>query len=69
MVRKSRQQGSALRRTINIVPDVKNPRDMEIVQTRLQAAQMLTLADEKDVGGDPYNNTGQHATLGAIKKD
>ncbi len=69
MVSKTRQQGSALRRTINIVPDVKNPWDIEIVQARLQASKTLTLADENNLGGDPYNSTGQHATLGAMKKD
>lgn len=69
MVIKTRQQRMALRQTGNAVPAGETRRDITIVHARLQASQVLTLADENDFGGDPYNSTGQHATLGAIKKN
>lgn len=69
MIMKTRQQRTALRQTGNVVRAGETQRDIAIVQARLQASQTLTLADENDFGGDPYNSTGQHATLGAIKKN
>lgn len=68
MVMKTREQEIALRRTVSIAADSSNQRAIDVVQERLQASQVLTLSDENDLGGDPYNSTGQHATLGAIKK-
>ena len=68
MITKTRQQRTALRQTGNVVPADETQRDIAIVEARLQASQALTLTDENDFGGDPYNSTGQHATLGAVKK-
>jgi len=68
MITKTRQQRTALRQPGNAVPADETQRDIAIVQTRLQASQALTLSDDNDLGGDPYNSTGQHATLGAVKK-
>lgn len=68
MIMKTRQQRTVLRQTGNVLPAGGTQRDMAIVQARLQASQALMLADENDFGGDPYNSTGQHATLGAAKK-
>ena len=68
MITKTRQQRAELRQSGDVVPADETQRDIAIVQARLQASQALTLADENDFGGDPYNSTGQHATLGAVKK-
>jgi len=68
MITKTRQQRMALRPTGNALPADGTQRDIAIVQARLQASQALTLSDDNDLGGDPYNSTGQHATLGAVKK-
>lgn len=55
------------RQTVDSASDRANPGDNEIVRARSPASEVLTLADDKDFGGDPYNSTGQHAVLGAIK--
>ena len=68
MVRNIRKQETVLRRIVNIAADSENQRAIEVVQTRLQASQVLTLSNENDFGSDPYNSTGQHAVLGAVKK-
>jgi hypothetical protein len=67
MVRKTSHQNVA-RRPVDYSTDTASHKDIAVVHARLQASQILSLADENDCGGDPYNNTGQHATLGAKRK-
>jgi len=68
MAKKPSQLHTALRRPVDIEANVSRKTSVEIVHARLQASQVLSIADENDRGTDPYNNTGQHATLGAVKK-
>ncbi|MDH4048964.1 MAG: hypothetical protein OEW68_15530 [Gammaproteobacteria bacterium] len=35
----------------------------EILQTRFAFGDEWSILDESDLGGDPYNNTGQHCVL------
>ncbi len=59
---------TASRRSVKVMPEVGQKKDVDIVQVRREAPQVLSFADENDRGTDPYNNTGQHATLGATTK-
>jgi hypothetical protein len=39
--------------------------DVQVVQTSLATGSELSIADEGDFGGDPYNSTGQYVVLKA----
>jgi len=55
-------------RSVKVETEIAPGTNVEIVRARLRASQMLSIADENDRGTDPYNNTGQHAILGAGTK-
>jgi len=63
--RKAGLQEFALRRPVNFEAEKTTKKDVEVVHANLQTSEPLMLADDQDGGGDPYNSTGQHATLGA----
>lgn len=42
--------------------------DVRVVKSSLQDAAELSISDDPEIGGDPYNSTGQHVTL-RIKRD
>lgn len=37
--------------------------DVRVLRSRLADANNLSIADDYDNGGDPYNSTGQHVVL------
>lgn len=37
--------------------------DVRVVKTKLKDAAELSISDDQDDGGDPYNSTGQHVIL------
>jgi hypothetical protein len=45
--------------------------DVRVLRSKLRDANDLSLADDYDNGGDPYNSTGQHIALQAkqLSKD
>ncbi len=42
--------------------------DVRVITSNLQEAAELSISDDPDMGGDPYNSTGQHIVL-KIKRD
>jgi hypothetical protein len=42
--------------------------DVRVLRTRLADANTLSIADDYDHGGDPYNSTGQHVII-KLKKE
>lgn len=42
--------------------------DVRVVKSNLQDAAELSISDDMEIGGDPYNSTGQHVIL-KIKRD
>ena len=40
--------------------------DVQILRSSIKDVDGLAIADDDDIGGDPYNSTGQHCI---IKKD
>jgi len=53
--------------TVNVDVAVDPVEPVKIVRTRLSEADTLTVQDDLDTGGDPYNSTGQFF-VPAIKK-
>ena len=51
--------------TVRIESDHENVR---VIKSNLQEADELSISDDPDAGGDPYNSTGQHVILKA-KRD
>jgi len=45
---------------VRIVTDHKGVR---VIKSELVDASELSIADDFDTGGDPYNNTGQHVVI------
>ena len=45
---------------VRIVTDHKGVR---VLKSELVDASELSIADDYDTGGDPYNNTGQHVVI------
>lgn len=41
--------------------------DVRVLRSRLADANNLSIADDYDNGGDPYNSTGQHVILKSKK--
>jgi len=41
------------------------PQDVRVLRTRLRNLEDLSIMDDEDLGGDPYNSTGQYVTLGS----
>lgn len=39
--------------------------DVRVLRAKLRDANELSIADDYDNGGDPYNSTGQHVVLKA----
>lgn len=37
--------------------------DARVLRSTIRELDGLALADEPDIGGDPYNNTGQHCVI------
>lgn len=37
--------------------------EARVMQSDLQEADSLEISDEQDLGGDPYNSTGQHVIM------
>lgn len=48
---------------VNINVELEAANDESSVRKKLQDVEVLSLADEQDSGGDPYNNTGQYCRL------
>ncbi|MDH3612420.1 MAG: hypothetical protein OEU90_15615 [Gammaproteobacteria bacterium] len=46
--------------SVRIETDQKEPR---VLRSKLVDANELSLADDFDIGGDPYNSTGQHVIV------
>ena len=65
VTRKSESRGFALKLPLSAKPADKNKKEIEIIQSRLQPSESLSLADDPDFGSDPYNCTGQFAALAA----
>ncbi len=38
-------------------------KDVRVLRSKLVDAHDLSIADDYDNGGDPYNNTGQHVAI------
>jgi len=38
-------------------------KDVRVLKSKLVDANDLSIADEFDTGGDPYNSTGQHVVI------
>lgn len=54
------------RRPVRLESDRLSKEDVEVMHSRLQAAEPLAL-DDNDLGGDPYNSTGRFSTLKPAK--
>ena len=48
---------------VNITVELDAANDESSVRRKLQDVEVLSLADDQDAGGDPYNNTGQYCRL------
>jgi hypothetical protein len=44
-------------------PDTDSPKNVQILRSTLGLGDELSIADDADFGGDPYNSTGQHVVL------
>lgn len=44
-------------------------KDVRILRVNLRDENSLSIDDDFDTGGDPYNSTGQHVVLKAEKKE
>lgn len=60
--RKTEPNGSLRRRPVQIESEGKSRDAVEIMHSRLKAAEPLAL-DDSDFGTDPYNSTGRFSTL------
>ncbi|NIO42879.1 MAG: hypothetical protein GTO41_23625 [Burkholderiales bacterium] len=38
-------------------------KDVRILRSRIQPTPELSIQDDDDIGGDPYNSTGQHVII------
>ena len=66
--RKTMSAQPTTRHTVNVdvVTDTTPP--VEIVESRLTEADPLSVEDDQDNGGDPYNSTGQFFALAQKKQ-
>jgi hypothetical protein len=46
---------------VKVATDLQN--DVQVLHSRLNELDGLTIDEEFDTGGDPYNSTGQHAII------
>jgi len=56
------------RRSINIDVELNASDDVEVIQSNLKDADRLRIEDESNIGGDPYNSTGQFCYPPHVKK-
>ena len=49
--------------TIEVVRSEADQDNVRVLQLDLIEANDLTIADDLDTGGDPYNSTGQHVII------
>lgn len=68
VMRKTGLGRSLLRRPVKVEPENAKSREVDVVHARLHESDLLSLADEQEGGTDPYNNTGQYATLPSKKR-
>lgn len=46
--------------SVQVEPDQD---DVRVIRSNLKEAEALSISDDLDAGGDPYNSTGQHVVL------
>ena len=46
--------------TVQIVPERADPR---VIKSNLVDVDQLSISEDCDTGGDPYNSTGQHVVI------
>jgi len=42
--------------------------DVQVLRSSIKDVESLAIADDDDIGGDPYNCTGQHCIIKSDKK-
>jgi len=58
---KTRQMESAHKSPLEVETDLQ--KNVQVVHSELNEVDELSIAEDFNIGGDPYNSTGQHAIV------
>lgn len=58
---KTRPVATAHKSPVRVETDLRN--NVQVLQSKLSDIEELAIDDDFDMGGDPYNSTGQHAIV------
>lgn len=58
---KTRSMDTARRSPVKVETDLRN--NVQVLHSKLRESDELTIDEDFDMGGDPYNSTGQHVIV------
>jgi len=58
---KTRSMDTTHRSPVKVETDLRN--NVQVLHSALNESDELTIDEDFDMGGDPYNSTGQHAVI------